>query len=151
MKLLNLQNNRKINLNNKFSYITISFLNTSWFFGFLGSDEAKNLLLQKNPGSYLVRFSGDVGKFTLSVSYETKVAHWRITRDTKATGYHVFAMNEKEFKSISEIINSYKEEPLISPDSSDPPVFLITHCDRINDSKPKLIKNEGGYYFFSEK
>ena len=104
------------------------------FFGWLGTNETRELLSSKEAGTYLFRFSGSTpGSYTLSISLGNGVGHWRISCEKLGKGQLQLKLENKTFKEFSEIVQLYQILPLKSTVDSSLDVTLKQSCDREKD------------------
>ncbi|XP_048764324.1 SH2 domain-containing protein 4B-like isoform X2 [Ostrea edulis] len=82
----------------------------SWFHGVISRLEAENYLLNKTLGSYLVRVSERVWGYTISYRAEDRCKHFLI--DTSDLGYQFFGANQLMHRSLAELINFHKSNPI---------------------------------------
>ena len=74
-----------------------------WFHGDLGRVEAETRLAQREPGTFLVRFSSIVGYFTITrISSDGHIFHQRIVQ----TPGQNFRVNYRTFPSLVELIDN---------------------------------------------
>jgi len=112
----------------------VSIVNPKSFFGWLGTNETRELLSAKGAGSYLFRFSGSTpGSYTLSVSLGNGVGHWRISCEKVSRNQILLKLENKTFKSFAEIVQLYEVLPLKSTVDSNLDVTLKESCDRGKD------------------
>ncbi|XP_077460844.1 proto-oncogene vav [Stigmatopora argus] len=79
----------------------------SWFAGHMDRPSAKNLLISRSDGTYLVR-QKDGGEFAISIKFNMDIKHIKIT---SCDG--LFRMNEKKaFKALAEMIEFYQQNSL---------------------------------------
>ncbi|XP_077575944.1 proto-oncogene vav isoform X2 [Stigmatopora nigra] len=79
----------------------------SWFAGHMDRPDAKNLLISRSDGTYLVR-QKDGGEFAISIKFNMDIKHIKIT---SCDG--LFRMNEKKaFKALAEMIEFYQQNSL---------------------------------------
>src|SRR5690349_5391933 len=85
----------------------------SWFFGFLSASETTEILRYMQPGSFLFRFSGTSPKnYTLSVTTDAGIAHWRITCFKITGAAPAFKIGNTVYKSLPDIIRTHNIQPL---------------------------------------
>ncbi|XP_054635232.1 proto-oncogene vav-like isoform X2 [Dunckerocampus dactyliophorus] len=79
----------------------------SWFAGNMDRSAAKNLLMSRSDGTYLVR-QKDGGEFAISIKFSMDIKHIKIT---SCDG--LFRINDKKaFKSLVEMIEFYQQNSL---------------------------------------
>lgn len=85
-----------------------------WFFGFMAAEDAKRHLASRPYGSFLFRFSSQVGQYALSVNYG-QVGHWRINAEKRTTAPAVFLIDGRGYRSLHHIIETHQgnRDPLI--------------------------------------
>jgi len=83
----------------------------TWFFGWMSPVDTNKLLLGQPTGTFLFRFSSYPGWYTLSVSNEGQVGHWRI-KSGKGADWSAFWIDERKYNSLSHIIETHVVEPL---------------------------------------
>eukprot|EP01102_Stenamoeba_stenopodia_P010653 TRINITY_DN3236_c0_g1_i1.p1 TRINITY_DN3236_c0_g1~~TRINITY_DN3236_c0_g1_i1.p1 ORF type:complete len:425 (-),score=83.95 TRINITY_DN3236_c0_g1_i1:92-1366(-) len=97
-------------------------ISTPWFHSFLLQPKANELLITSPPGSYLLRFSSQAGKFTLSLHCDGKIQHVLIslvplTSATKGFqlqgNVHIHATLRNLIASCSFLTNPIPHAPLI--------------------------------------
>jgi len=102
-----------------------AIISPSWFHGFLDAEEARILLKGQPKGSYLLRFSGHPKCYALTVMMSTTVSHWRI--NSKKSGLFdapVFIMNNKEYRSLRQLVELHSLEELMVPQLNNERVIL---------------------------
>jgi len=82
-----------------------------WFLGYLSAAKAKEILLDKPVGTFLVRFSSTIGSYTISVKFG-QVGHWRISTEIKNNKV-VYSIDERQYKSLEEIVDLHRKDPLV--------------------------------------
>eukprot|EP01098_Paradermamoeba_levis_P011780 TRINITY_DN5081_c0_g1_i1.p1 TRINITY_DN5081_c0_g1~~TRINITY_DN5081_c0_g1_i1.p1 ORF type:complete len:370 (-),score=97.77 TRINITY_DN5081_c0_g1_i1:219-1328(-) len=101
-----------------------NFVSPKWFHGFLSAKQAQKLVAAQPIGSYLFRFSSEVGQFAFCFKDgDEQIKHWRIIRLCK----NRFSMSNFEFASFEEFITVYKDKPLT--DANTPlvhPIIRVT-------------------------
>jgi len=105
----------------------------NWFFGFLDTMKARQLLINKQPGSFLLRFSqNNVGAYTLSVLLENgTIGNWRCTVEKLHKTVIQYRLEGHIFGSFHEMIEKFQIIPLKSAtDKSTPEARLKTPLDR---------------------
>jgi len=105
----------------------------AWFFGWLDTIQARQLLLSKPPGSYLLRFSQtSPGTYTLSVGLENgQIGNWRITVEKLQKTVTQFRLEGNTLSSFHELLEKFSILPLKSAtDKSTPEVRLKHALDR---------------------
>ncbi|XP_008314858.1 proto-oncogene vav isoform X2 [Cynoglossus semilaevis] len=87
--------------------LTTDFSGFSWFAGNMDRTAAKNLLLSRSNGTFLVR-QKDAGEFAISIKFNVDVRHIKIT---SADG--LFRINDKKaFRGLAEMIEFYQKNSL---------------------------------------
>jgi len=121
----------------------VNICSPNWFFGWMSPVDRNKMLLGQPSGTFLFRFSSFPGWYTLSVSNEGQVGHWRI-KSVKGPNWENFWIDERKYDSLTNIIETHLLEPLkVNTDrSTQRPVRLETPCER----KPK--KDETLYTAF---
>lgn len=97
------------------------------FVGFAAPAEAKEWLLQRPIGSFLFRFSSQVGMYALSATWATgSVGHWRIATEVVA-GIPVFTMNGANYESLTDIVEQHApgQTPIMAKDGKGGSVALF--------------------------
>ncbi|XP_061196780.1 SH2 domain-containing protein 4B-like isoform X1 [Saccostrea echinata] len=82
----------------------------AWFHGVISRLEAENYLLNMTLGSFLVRVSERVWGYTISYRAEDRCKHFLI--DTSDQGYQFFGANQLVHRSLAELINFHKSNPI---------------------------------------
>jgi hypothetical protein len=109
----------------------VSIVDDPAFFGWLGTNETRELLSSKEPGAYIFRFSGSTpGSYTLTLSLGN---HWRISCEKLGKGQLLMKLENKSFQNFAEIVQIYQVLPLKSTVDSKLDVTLKTSCDRSKD------------------
>jgi len=99
----------------------LEILDNDWFHGFLDIKDAKSLLSEiGKPGTFLVRFSSQIGAFALSVFENNMVCHCRIDtpislkreNSTITNESPPFSILTNEYKSLNEVVERHQFEPL---------------------------------------
>jgi len=107
-----------------------------WFFGFVDGNKAKEILLQKPLGSFLIRFSSsNPGVYTLSVNTKDGIGHWRITAHKIARGPPSLKMHGREYRSFYDVVETHSQQPLQSTLDPNMHLTLSIGCDRSIDLK----------------
>lgn len=81
-----------------------------WFHGVISRLEAENYLLNMTLGSYLVRVSERVWGYTISYRAEDRCKHFLV--DTSEQGYQFFGANQLVHRSLADLINFHKSNPI---------------------------------------
>lgn len=95
--------------------------------------KARQLLINKPPGSYLLRFSqNSPGTYTLSVALENgQIGNWRITVEKLHKTVTQYRFEGHSFGSFHEMLEKFNILPLKSAtDKSTPEVRLKHALDR---------------------
>jgi len=113
----------------------VNIVSPLWFFGFIEPIEANNILDNTPSGTFLFRFSSQPGHYTLSVSNDGQVGHWRLRAD-KGPTWQQFCIENRYYESFQNIIDVHMIEPLKVKlsNSSRNSVKLIFPCQR----KPQI-------------
>ncbi|XP_062603877.1 SH2 domain-containing protein 4B-like isoform X2 [Saccostrea cucullata] len=82
----------------------------AWFHGVISRLEAENFLLNLTLGSFLVRVSERVWGYTISYRAEDRCKHFLI--DTSDQGYQFFGANQLVHRSLADLINFHKSNPI---------------------------------------
>ncbi|XP_061687100.1 proto-oncogene vav-like [Syngnathoides biaculeatus] len=118
----------------------------SWFAGNTDRTAAKNLLMSRSEGTYLVR-QKDGGEFAISIKFNMDIKHIKIT---SCDG--LFRINEKKaFKGLVEMIEFYQQNSL-KECVKDVDATLHTpykQAEQSNDHKPRDAPKGGGSRTFS--
>jgi len=101
------------------------------FFGWMSPVDTNRMLLGQPSGTFLFRFSSFPGWYTLSVSNEGQVGHWRI-KSTKGANWNAFWIDERKYDGLTNIIETHLVEPLKvnTERSTQRPVRLEFPCER---------------------
>lgn len=126
----------------KLSFLTTSVLTqlfSSWFFGFMNPIETNKILLNQPSGTFLFRFSSVPGCYTLSVSNQGQVGHWRI-KSEKGPDWTAFWIDERKYNSLTNIIETHLLEPLKvnAERSNQQPIRLEMPYERTNHREEGL-------------
>eukprot|EP01114_Cavostelium_apophysatum_P017324 TRINITY_DN5120_c0_g1_i1.p1 TRINITY_DN5120_c0_g1~~TRINITY_DN5120_c0_g1_i1.p1 ORF type:complete len:386 (-),score=97.42 TRINITY_DN5120_c0_g1_i1:95-1252(-) len=89
----------------------IDIVGADFFFGFMSSAEARDILLRRPIGTFLFRFSSNPGCYALSVNFG-QIGHWRITTEKFGTSYPIFRIDGRGYKSLHEVVEIHLMEPL---------------------------------------
>lgn len=107
----------------------------SWYHGKLSRNEAEYLLKSGINGSFLLRESESMmGQHSISLRYEGRVYHYRITSDSGV----YFVTQEAQFRSLPELVHHHSTYPdgltttlrFPAPKRDAPTVFGIPEADR---------------------
>jgi len=98
-----------------------TILETGWFFGPLSGRAAITHLKDKNPGTFLVRYSSQSGWFAIStVSPKKQIAHYRIEHEPGSKTFRLEG-SKGEFGSLIELIGAVaKSLHLLKPCEGSP-------------------------------
>jgi len=101
------------------------------FFGFMTPIETNKHLLKESSGTFLFRFSSQPGCYTLSVSNQGQVGHWRIRSEKQPEG-NFFFIDDRKYDGLRHIIETHLLEPLKvnSQKSTQKPIRLERACER---------------------
>jgi len=94
--------------------LTSSLTQQPWFYGDVSREEADVLLQGQPPGTFLLRFSNQVGCFAASfIGSDGEVKRGLITRIASGNGYQVKGQGIV-YPSLSDLVKQYKEEHIFS-------------------------------------
>jgi len=117
----------------------IDIVSTSWFHGFVSTQDAYKILINKLIGTYLCRFSTSTpGTYTLSVKHEVGVGHYKIQcKKVGLSAILFWIVSGQSFPSLHELTRFYTLTPLPTtssapPENNSPMRRLLTQsCDRM--------------------
>ncbi|KAL5018238.1 hypothetical protein ScPMuIL_003960 [Solemya velum] len=98
-----------------------------WFHGVISRVDAENLLLDRTPGSFLVRVSERVWGYTISYRTADRCKHFLI--DTTDGTYQFFGENQICHNSLWDLINFHKNSPITVTHEEK----LLSSCAQIKD------------------
>ncbi|XP_070184215.1 uncharacterized protein [Littorina saxatilis] len=88
-----------------------------WYFGEISREDERKLLISQGhgSGSYLVRDGkSDKNQYVLAVNFDEQVNHFAIIPDKEETGFKLQNSNVPPFKTLSELVEHYKEHGIES-------------------------------------
>lgn len=83
-----------------------------YFFGFLSVEETKRLLIELSAGTYLIRFSSEPGRYTLSVSDFGTVSNWRIDLKKQTNSISLSLTEDQVFSSFRDLVDHFTKHEL---------------------------------------
>jgi len=89
----------------------LGVVSPTWFFGFMNPVDTNKILLKEPSGTFLFRFSSIPGCYTLSVSNQGQVGHWRI-KSEKGPDWIAFWIDDRKYDSLTHIIETHLLEQL---------------------------------------
>eukprot|EP00055_Hartaetosiga_balthica_P002458 m.4037 g.4037 ORF g.4037 m.4037 type:complete len:957 (+) comp2161_c0_seq1:253-3123(+) len=108
-----------------------------WFHGVITRKQAEDLLITKDPGTFLVRVSESRFGYSLShvVVVGKRIKHYMIDQDKD--GLYQVVGNRKLFPSLNELVNFHHTHKIVSED----PVCLIEPCGQegAHDDRVELV------------
>jgi hypothetical protein len=108
----------------------VNFCSLECFFGFSAANDINKYLLQRDSGTFLIRFSSVPGFYTLSVNNRGAIGHWRI-KEYRQGWKSTFTIDERQYASIQDIITTHKTEPLlVTAKSTQEPIMLRSPLNR---------------------
>ncbi|XP_061626282.1 proto-oncogene vav-like isoform X1 [Phyllopteryx taeniolatus] len=113
----------------------------SWFAGNMDRPAAKNLLMSRSEGTYLVR-QKDGGEFAISIKFSMDIKHIKITSYDG-----LFRINEKKaFKGLVEMIEFYQQNSLKEcvKDVDTTLHMPYKQAEQSNDHRPRAVPKGGG-------
>jgi hypothetical protein len=101
--------------------------------------ETNKILLKQPSGTFLFRFSSVPGCYTLSVSNQGQVGHWRI-KSEKGPNWTAYWIDERKYDSLTHIIETHLIEPLkVNADRSNQlPIRLEVPYERASHKEEGL-------------
>jgi len=102
----------------------VSLLKKTWFHGDISSEDSEKIVMSRDNGTFLVRFSSDPGSYAVTAKTSAgKLKHFRIHHKAGLD----YLIGQIECKSLEEIIKKYhKELGLKSPAPGSPYEPLFT-------------------------
>ena len=99
-----------------------SILETGWFFGPLSGKAAITHLKDKNPGTFMVRYSSQPGWFAIStVSPKKQIAHYRIEHEPGSKTFKLEGSKGEGYGSLVELVKAVsKSLYLLQPCENSP-------------------------------
>lgn len=110
------------------SYEIEEILKLPYFFGFLNSEETKKCLNNEPKGTFLIRFSSEAGRYTLSACIGSCVSHWRINLKKSNGSLSAYIVESDTFSSLASLVEFYTTHELVG----------VTQNERIRLVKPHV-------------
>jgi len=79
-----------------------------YFHGFISADDAKNILINEQEGSFLIRFSQSPKCYSLSAIHNRGIYHWRINHEPNGK----FKIDNETYNSLQDIVDTHKYTPI---------------------------------------
>jgi hypothetical protein len=96
-----------------------SILETGWFFGPVSGRAAITHLKDKNPGTFLVRYSSQPGWFAIStVTNKKSIAHYRIEHEPGSKTFRLEGSKGEGYSSLNELVQAVSKS-----------LFLLNPCE----------------------
>jgi predicted Ser/Thr protein kinase len=88
-------------------------LNAPYFVGDIGAAEASQVLASKAEGTFLIRFSSEIGSYALSALHNGEAGHWRISRSRdRSHGHGALTLDDAVFDNLAHLIKVHRGTPL---------------------------------------
>jgi hypothetical protein len=107
-----------------------TLLKNSWFHGSIDYDDAVNKLRNKNPGTFLVRFSGKdhPGCFTISrVNQKKKISHHRIIQKINDSVSTFYMTEGTYYNSLTDLIEKESNNQFLKEFCPESPYIHLFH------------------------